>query len=233
MYDYRQLRPSNLTSPRYKHLLLLLFWPVYGILFMLIEKVINPGPTGFTAMYCAWDDLVPFNELFVIPYLFWFIFIFGILFYSLFWDIKTFRKFMYFVMFTYISACIIFVVFPNGQELRPPEFTRSNILTDFMKWFYTFDTNTNVCPSLHVIGSMAVLYASWDSKHFSSIPWRIAFTVTAVLISVSTVFLKQHSLLDIPPALILSAIGAPLASFIDKKLNKEDYTEEKDVGVSP
>ncbi len=219
MYDYRDLRLSNIKSPKHKHLLLLLFWPIYGIIFTLIERVINPGVAGeFTVISCKWDALVPFNEWFLIPYLFWFVFIIGMLFYTLLWDIKSFRRFMYFIMFTYLTTCIIYIVFPNGQELRPPEFARDNILTQFMTWFYTFDTNTNVCPSLHVIGSVAVLYASWNSKHFSTALWRTAFSIVTALICASTVFLKQHSLLDIPPALILCAIGAPIATWIDKKL---------------
>ncbi len=222
MYDYRELRFSNIKSPKYKHLLLLLFWPIYGIIFTTIERVINPGIAGeFTVISCAWDDLVPFNEWFLIPYLFWFVFIIGMLFYTLLWDIKSFRRFMYFIMLTYLTTCIIYIVFPNGQELRPPQFERDNILTRFMTWFYTFDTNTNVCPSLHVIGSVAVLYASWSSKHFSTPLWRCAYTAVTVLICASTVFLKQHSLLDIPPALVLCAIAAPLATWIDRRTSKE------------
>ena len=67
--------------------------------------------------------------------------------------------------------------------------------------------NTNVCPSLHVIGSLAVLAAAWNTPRFATPLWRTAFTLQAVLISISTVFLKQHSLLDIPPAVALSAIA--------------------------
>ena len=77
----------------------------------------------------------------------------------------------------------------------------ANIFTRFLAGFYQFDTNTNVCPSIHVIGSVAVMTCAWHSKHFSSKGWRIAFTATAVLISISTVFLKQHSILDVLAAI--------------------------------
>ena len=76
-------------------------------------------------------------------------------------------------------------------------FERDNIFTQFLAGLYQFDTNTNVCPSLHVIGSVAVMVSAWNSKHFHTPGWRIVFGVTAVLISVSTVFLKQHSVLDV------------------------------------
>jgi len=36
--DYRRLRLHNLTSTEFRHLLLLLYWPLYGLLFMYVEK---------------------------------------------------------------------------------------------------------------------------------------------------------------------------------------------------
>lgn len=47
---------------------------------------------------------------------------------------------------------LIYLVFPTCQDLRPTQFARDNILTRFVAWFYNFDTNTNVCPSIHVLG---------------------------------------------------------------------------------
>ena len=70
-----------------------------------------------------------------------------------------------------------------------------------------FDTNTNVCPSLHVIGSMAAFFAFWYAPIFSKRGWRIASTAAAFFISISTVFMKQHSVLDVLAAIPLCAIG--------------------------
>ena len=56
---------------------------------------------------------------------------------------------------------------------------------------------TNVCPSIHVIGSVAVMVLAWNSRHFHTPGWRIIFGVVTILISMSTVFLKQHSILDV------------------------------------
>ena len=38
--DYRKLRLSNITSPEYKHLLLLLGWVVYFAFYFLTENLI-------------------------------------------------------------------------------------------------------------------------------------------------------------------------------------------------
>ncbi len=216
MYSYKELRPSNICSPRFRHLLLLLYWPLYGIVFYSVERLIVFD--SYHSMYHPLDDAVPFCEWFLFPYLFWFAFLVGMLVYTLFWDVQSFKKYMWFIILTYSVTIVIYLLFPNMQELRITDVGRNNVLIDFMHWYYDFDTNTNVCPSLHVIGSFAVLYASWNSKHFSSWGWRTAFLVTTVLISISTVFLKQHSVLDIPPAVLISLLAMPLCTYICKKL---------------
>ena len=204
MIDYRKFRLSKLNDPEFSHLKLLLFWPVFGLVFLIEERILH---LNYTPMHCALDDKIPFCEFFLIPYLFWFVFLAGMGIYSFFFDIPAFRRFMRFIIVTYTITSVIYLLFPTMQTLRPMAFERDNVLTRFMAHYYAFDTNTNVCPSLHVIGSFAVLCASWKSRAFGTPAWRVAFSATAVLISVSTVFLKQHSALDIPPALAVSAIG--------------------------
>ena len=114
---------------------------------------------------------------------------------------------MKFVMITYTVTIIIYFIFPTCQEMRPVTYARDNILTHFMQGLYQINTNTNVCPSLHVIGSLAVMFAAWRSKHFHTTKWKIVFGVIAFLISISTVFLKQHSIIDVFFALPVCAIG--------------------------
>ncbi len=207
MIDYRGLRWSNLNSEKFRHLKLLLFWPVYGIFFFLAER--GGLVDNFHLMYSPLDDLIPFCEYFLIPYLFWFVYLVGMILYALFFDAETFRKMMRFIIITYSAAILIYFLFPTAQNLRPASFPRDNIFARFLTGFYSFDTNTNVCPSIHVIGSVAVMIAAWNSRHFHSPGWRIAFSVAGVLISISTVFLKQHSVLD-----ILAALPLCLAAYL-------------------
>lgn len=205
--DYRKFRFSKLNTPEFSHLKYLIFWPIYGIVFSVLER--GWIRDYYYPMHCALDDYIPFCEYFLIPYMFWFVFLVGMILYTLLFDTGSFRKLMQFIILTYTTTIVIYILFPNCQELRPVTFERDNIFTQFMASFYEFDTNTNVCPSLHVIGSLAVMFSSWHSKHFSSLPWQIAFTGTAVLISVSTVFLKQHSAID-----VLGAVPICIAAYI-------------------
>lgn len=205
MIDLRRLRLSNITSPDFSHLLLALFWPVFGIAFALVERL-RPLE-ACTPVWCSLDDKIPFCEYFFIPYMFWFVFLVGMNFYLALCDPKGFRRLMYFVMITYTTTILIYLIYPTCQNLRPMEFPRDNFLTRFAASFYAFDTNTNVCPSLHVVGSYAVSFAAWDTKRFQKWGWKAAFFLTATLISISTVFVKQHSILDVFAAMALCAVG--------------------------
>lgn len=202
---HQKCRHSIFKDSRYAHWKLLLFWPIFGMLFFMLERLFIRET--YYPVSCELDNYIPFCEYFLIPYLFWFVFLVGIHVYTFFYEADAFRKLMKFIIISFSVSVLIYLVFPNCQQLRPEEFVRDNIFTRFMEKFYRFDTNTNVSPSLHVIGSVAVLACAWNSRRFRTMPWRTAFTVTTILISISTVFLKQHSVVDILTALPVCALA--------------------------
>lgn len=206
--DYRRLTPEKLKTPEFSHLWLLLYWPLYGIAFFVLERMVN---ADYHYVECAWDAVVPFCEYFIIPYYFWFVFLIGMIIYSLLFSIETFKKFMWYIIITNTITLIIYAVYPTAQNLRPTDFQNSNIFTRIAQALYAFDTNTNVCPSLHVINSFAVLFAAWNDKNLCTPVKRGIFTVITLLICASTVFLKQHSVIDVAAALVLCVICYPFA----------------------
>lgn len=213
--DYRALRLHNLTDPDYRHILLLLYWPVHGLIFFLLER------GGFARQYytveCALDRIIPFNEWFFIPYFFWFVYLIGGLCFTFFYDVRSFRRMMYFIILTYGATLVIYILWPTQQLLRPDAFARDNILTRLAAWVYQFDTNTNVCPSMHVLGSMAVSFGMWDCGHFQKPVWRTVFGVLSALISVSTLFVKQHSIIDVIAATVLGVLALLLISAFTRR----------------
>lgn len=206
--DYRQFRLSKLNTPEFQHLRLLLFWPLFGILFYLAER--GNLTSIYFPMHCALDDKIPFCEWFLIPYLFWFVFLAGMHLYLLLFDVPLFEDFMRYIIITYSAGLIIFFLFPTCQYLRPSVFPRDNILTQMLASFYAFDTSTNVCPSLHVVGSLAVTFAGWRCKKLQSMGWKLFFGIAGVLVSISTVFVKQHSAIDLAAGLIICVLAYPL-----------------------
>lgn len=207
--DYRGLSWAARKEPRFRHIWLLLFWPLFGLLFLAVE-LSWPG-RSYIEVSCALDELIPFCEWFLIPYLFWFVYLIGMMAYGFFFDVENFTRMMKYVIITYSVTMVIYLLFPTMQTLRPVEFPRDNLLTTLAGMVYAFDTNTNVCPSIHVLGSFAAMYAGWNSRHFSAKPWRIAFAVVCVLICVSTLFMKQHSAVDVITALPIALAAYPIA----------------------
>ena len=103
----------------------LLYWPVFGVLFLCVELLWIRD--SYYPIACPLDDWIPYCEYFVVPYLFWFVFLVGMLVYTLFWEPTAFKKMMQFIMITYTAAMVIYLVFPNCQQLRPVSFERDNI----------------------------------------------------------------------------------------------------------
>ena len=170
------------------------FWLLFGASFYALEWLVPVRE--FHVMYHPLDDLIPFCELFVIPYLFWFVFMVGAYFYTFFADPQAFRRMMLFTILTYGGGLLMFIFYPTCQNLRPVVFERDNLLTQVMAWFYTCDTSTNVCPSLHVCGSLAAAFGFMDTRRFSTRAWKTAIWIIALTICFSTVFVKQHSIID-------------------------------------
>lgn len=186
-----------------ENLILASFWLVFGLCFYALEWLV-PG-RSYHVMYHPLDDRIPFCELFLIPYLFWFVFMGFAYVYAFFAEPRAFRRMMWFTILTYGGGLLMFLLFPTCQNLRPEAFIRDNFLTRTMAWFYTCDTSTNVCPSLHVCGSLAAAFGLTDTRLFSTPARRRTVMAIALTICISTVFVKQHSVIDTVCGFLFSA----------------------------
>jgi len=204
--DYRSFRLSKINEPQFRHLWWLLFWPLYWLRYPLIERL---NPTEYYhPIYCPLDDMIPFQEWFIIPYMLWMVIMVALCLYTLCCDVDTFKRYSKFLVISMSISTVIFLLYPSCQNLRPAIFPRDNFLTYCVELLYAADTNTNVFPSEHAIGSAAVLFAAMHTKSLRT-PLRIALiTLLAVLTCFSTIFLKQHSLLD-----VLAAIPVCLVAY--------------------
>lgn len=202
--DYRKLRLRNLTSPDYSHLLLLLGWVGYFLMYMLTEALIPAEDCH--VIHCWLDDVIPFLEIFVIPYVLWYLLIVVSLGYFALYDIDSFKKLQIFIMIVQALSMVVYIVYPNRQDLRPAEFPRDNLLTDLVGLLYTADTSTNVCPSCHVGYSIGIASVWLKEKGVSK--WiKSGVVVLVALICAATCFIKQHSAVDFFAALPVCLIA--------------------------
>ena len=176
--------------------------------------------THFHVIHVTLDDYIPFCEYFIIPYLAWFGYVaFGVCYF--FFKNKEEYYRLCTTLFTGMTIfLIVSTLYPNGHYLRPAYFNHDNICIQLVKWLYSTDTPTNLFPSIHVYNSICVNAAIWHSEDFKKHKAvRYGSAVLMVLIILSTMFLKQHSVFDVVTGTVLavflySVVYNPNASLV-------------------
>ena len=195
----------KLFYEKYKHGIPLV---VYGIIYLtwfyLIENHLE-GP--YTIIHTPIDDLIPFCELFIIPYLLWFGYMAVVVGYLFLKDKEEYFKCCSFLFIGMTVFLVISTMSPNGQLLRPMIMERDNIFTDLVRNLYRTDTPTNLWPSIHVFNSIGCHIAVTKSEKLrnNALIRRGSF-VLCVLIILSTMFIKQHSVFDVVTAFLMAGI---------------------------
>ena len=144
----------------------LIFFVFYLIGFFTLEQLITEP---VYLIHCTLDDWIPFNE--------WFIFAYGSWFFLIPWALITLLRrdrsnyfYLCAVMFSGMAICLLlYLLFPNGLNLRPQTIPINNPAAWLVQAAWSMDTSTNVCPSIHVASTLAILFAVWRS-HISASP---------------------------------------------------------------
>lgn len=189
---------------------MVLYAAFYMVFFTLLE---SSFPVPKVYIHCRLDDLIPFCKYAIVPYSLWFLWIVGTLFYLLwkapreeFWRLCL-------PLFLGMTLSLTFcALVPNGVALRPRRVWGSDIFAKAVRTLYRVDTSTNVCPSIHVFNSVTLTMAYRRSSCFEGRVgrWvRLAAEVLNVSIVLSTMLLKQHSVIDV-------TCGLALALFLDR-----------------
>lgn len=190
---------------KYRHgIPMVIYLIVYLILFFIVERLTEDN---YHVIHMALDDKIPFCEYFVIPYFCWFAYVAGFVLYFIFVDKESYWPMFWFLVTGMTVFLIVSFVYPNGHELRPAQFPRDNVFTRMIANLYQTDTATNILPSIHVYNSIGIHIAVQKSRRLSKHrPVQIASGILSALIIMSTVFIKQHSMVDVISAFGLAAV---------------------------
>lgn len=179
---------------KYRHIWILGYAFIYIPWFTYLEKTVTDH---YHIMRIAIDDLIPFNEYFIIPYLMWFAYVAVAVGYFFFADVKDYYKLCTMLFTGMTISLLICTVFPNGTDFRPVINPDKNVFSQAVAFLYSADTCTNVFPSIHVYNSICVHIAVSRSTALKK--YRLVQTSSFLLmvsICLATVFLKQHSAFD-------------------------------------
>lgn len=197
---------------------LLLGFVVLNIWYFAVQQWLTP----IVMIHVPLDDLIPFCEWFVIPYVVWYAYVFLAVVYFFFKDRESLLRLGGMIVAGMGVCLTIYTLCPNGIDFRPETFPRDNILTDLVGVLYQRDRPENVFPSIHVLNALAVHLAVRESAVLRPYRW-VKWTSfgTMILICLSTVFIKQHSVLDIFGGAILCLALYP-AIFRRKKRARQE-----------
>lgn len=208
----------KLLYEKYGYFLYVLVVPLYLILFFVTEGIVDSN-SDYWVSYLPIDDSIPFCEWFIIPYVSWYGYLLATGIFLLCREPDGARRYLINIGLSFNAFIGVSLLFPNGQNMRVDidGLGRDNFCLDILRWIYSADTNTNVCPSIHAVGTICAVTAVLLSKEIRSRLFKAAFTVWGLLIICATVFLKQHSILDVivavPYAAIFGVISYKLVSF--------------------
>ncbi|MCR5785997.1 MAG: phosphatase PAP2 family protein [Eubacterium sp.] len=203
----------------HKYSYVMLYYIVYLVVFFTLDFTMQPK----YIIDCKWDDYIPFNEYFLIPYSLWFLFFVGVPALYMVLDKYDFQQ-LWFCMFTGTVICFIcYIVVPNGINLRVDVPDRNIFCFLLNHFLWKVDAAVNVCPSLHVSTSVAMALITFKSHWFAEkkkyfiekglsskavgitlLKWAIILMM--ILICISTMFVKQHSVVDVICGTLVSVV---------------------------
>lgn len=209
---------------RYRHLFWLLLYIPQATLFFVTQRM-EPVWTVHSRL----DDLIPFCKYFIVFYVIWY----GYVFFSLFWlGFQNKTDFLRAVFFCLLGVYLsqIFMLFcPTQIDFRGDAYAAegTDVFSFLVRFIYAHDNPRNVFPSLHCFEAVAIHIVVNHSETGKKIRWYYPISLfTAVMICLSTVFVKQHSVLDLFSGVALALLLVPVVYRIPWKFLRQPEKEQ-------
>ncbi len=200
----------------------LAYWLAHSVSYFVFALVIGKIPDSEVLLiHSPLDDAIPFFEWFVFPYVTWYLLLFfvGVRAFAL--GKRAFLRFHLLAVPCMLVSMIFFLFQPNGLPLSiRPDFDalgRNNLATWAVKLIYLIDSPPRVVmPSMHCSVSAVIPAFYFMTPEFRGrYGLKAAVTALCVLIILATVFIKQHSVLD-----LFAGVGFGLAVTLAVRLGE-------------
>jgi membrane-associated phospholipid phosphatase len=181
------------------------------IALQLLYFPINQSVTGGVSTLLPIDDYIPLAPIWAVPYLLSIVW-WGI---SVTWatyrvEVRFFVQFFICLLLTVLISYVIYLLFPTYVDR--PKVTDEDVFTKMILFIYGNDRPYNVLPSNHTYTSLiiAIFWSRWFPKQ------RILWMSAAIIVILSTLFTKQHAVLDVIASVILVLICYPLSAYLTR-----------------
>ena len=204
---------------KHKRLLCILIYCALGAIYFAVLYL----GKGHHVIGTALDEKIPFIPAAAIPYVLWYLYVPLPMLYMSFKDEKIFVRQMKTLFTGMVIANIFFLIYPTSITFRPDTLEGGGVLRWICRLIYAVDRPVNVFPSLHCYEATAIHLATFGGSFGRSHPiLRAASGILCILICLSTVFMRQHSVLDLVSGCGLAAVIYLVVIKTEKSGDKND-----------
>ena len=193
---------------KYHPLFYLVTLPLLG----KIYNYLNHADDVVYSMVTGLDTAIPLIKPFIVPYMLWSPFILMMMLYLFKKDLQTYYNVLITLNITLLFNYFVFVVFQT--TVPRPMVTGIDFWSMAVRLLYTFDPPYNCFPSGHVVTSWVVLLGAFKVSAGNR-KLMIGVMTVVMMIIVSTLFLKQHALIDVAVSIFLGSVVFPVVTVFD------------------
>lgn len=205
---------KNFVKDNKNRIIILVFVFIFQSFIYFISKFFQHDPIYLNNVI---DSKITFIPYFVVFYFIWYFLLILVPLLILKYDKKVFDRYMVVSIIYSIIEGMIFILFPTTMDREP--LVIDSVFTWLINIIYKLDTPVcNLFPSAHCAFSILFIISILDVKEIKK-NYKVLIIVTSVLIILSTVFIKQHVVIDIFGAFIIIPIYYIIRR---KKINLEE-----------
>ncbi|MBO9597708.1 MAG: phosphatase PAP2 family protein [Cohnella sp.] len=221
-----KLKLQSIDWKRYVPLLSMLVFPFLGMMYAMTN---SPVPNQeVSQLITSVDTAIPFVKYFALPYSVWIFYIYVCLVYFFFKEPNAYYR----GLLTYIvCALICYMIYSVFQTTVPrPVVTGNDPFSDLVRFIYNRDQPFNCFPSIHCFSSYMVMRILWTSSFRNK--WNmILITGMSSIIIMSTLFVKQHVIMDALAGILLVELVIPLIVLLERSFRTAKQRQRSTFGA--
>jgi membrane-associated phospholipid phosphatase len=156
----------------------------------------------------GFEKNIPFIPFFIVFYVLTYALV--VIPYFVLRDIQEYRRAVLAYLFVIFISSIVYIIYPV-KTIRP-EIIGSGVFLNIVGWVYSIAKPYNLFPSLHI--SLSTISTLVCLKHNKAVGYVLV--ILLFFVSLSTLFVKQHYLVDIIFGVVLGFLSYYL--FLFKKI---------------
>jgi len=199
----------------WRHLLGILSIPVQGLFYLLISRV--SGETAYYNYYW-FDTYIPVVRWFAYPYVSWMLILYVAFLYFAIVNRPLYWRTIIVYNVSVMVCNIIFLLF--NTYVPRPEIEGTDLASRLIQFVYSNDAPLNCFPSVHCLTSYLLIIMI--NRHLNwPVLWKALASLWLWLIIASTVFIKQHSAIDIVGGILIAEGVYQLVRILPLQLGKK------------